>query len=154
MMDDLSVHMGEPPPNFQEWMRTYIHFHGFAGLPKERGAMVESDTFTNLGHQWRFVLYPGGDDDAEQGMVSVELIHMSVEHIQIVCIIYVDVEVGPKPRRVAKGRGFKFDFDPTNGRYLIKDFAKRNDIMNSLLHGTLSIVIGWKLAVPTNNSRN
>ena len=45
--------------------------------------MVESDTFTNLGHQWKFVLYAGGDYDAEQGMVSVELIHMSVEHIQI-----------------------------------------------------------------------
>jgi hypothetical protein len=35
--------------------------------------MVESDTFTNLGHQWKFVLYAGGDYDAEQGMVSVEL---------------------------------------------------------------------------------
>jgi hypothetical protein len=157
-MMDSAVHMGEPPPNYdlQEWNRTSIHFHGFAGLPKERGTMVESDTFTNLGHQWRFVLYAGGDYwnrtsihfhgfaglpkergtmvesdtftnlghqwrfvlyaggdyDAEQGMISVELIHMSVEHIQIACEISVKGPAGPKPR-VRKAREFKFDFDPT-----------------------------------------
>ena len=46
-MMDSAVHMGEPPPNydFQEWNRTYIYIHGFAGLPKKIGAMVESDTF-------------------------------------------------------------------------------------------------------------
>ena len=151
-MMDLAVHMGEPPPNynFQEWMRTYLHFHGFAGLPKERGAMVESDTFTNLGHEWKFVLYAGGDYDAEQGMVSVELIHMSVEHIQIACEISVDVRAGPK------ARGFRFDFDPTDGtaRCLIKDFAMRKHIMKSLVHGTLPIGVALKLADPTNNSRN
>jgi hypothetical protein len=109
-MEDSAVHMGEPPPNynFQEWVRTYLHFHGFPGLPKERGAMVESDTLTNLGHQWQFVLYAGGTYDAEQGMVSVELIHKSVdEHIKIKCEIYVCGQ--PKGR----GSHFKFDFDPT-----------------------------------------
>jgi hypothetical protein len=150
-MMDSAVHMGEPPPNYdlQEWNRTSIHFHGFAGLPKERGAMVESDTFTNLGHQWRFVLYAGGDYDAEQGMISVELIHMSVEHVQIACEISFRGPAGPKPR-VRKAREFKFDFDPTMAaRCLIKDFAERNYIMNSLVDGTLPIVVSFKLADPT-----
>ena len=35
-MDDSAVHMGEPPPNynFQEWVRTYLHFHGFPGCQR------------------------------------------------------------------------------------------------------------------------
>ena len=145
-MDDSAVHMGEPPPNYdlQEFVTTYLYFHGFAGLPKERDAMTESDTFTNLGHQWQFVLYAGGTHDAEQGMVSVELIHKSVdEHIKIKCEIYV---------HGSKGRGSShFDFDTTNGtaRCLIKDFAKRACIMKSLVHGTLEISVAMKLADPT-----
>jgi hypothetical protein len=60
-------------------------------------------------------------------MVSVELIHMSVEHIQIECVISVNVRAGPKARRF-------FDFDPTDGtaRCLIKDFAMRKHIMKPI----------------------
>jgi hypothetical protein len=143
-MSDASVHMGKPPPNynFQEWARTVIHFHGFEGLPN----MVESNTFTCVGHQWRLVLYKEGAYDAEQ-LVSVELIYMSDKHIKIAC----KISVGKSSAGNYSGPTIEFDVDPTHGtaRCLIKDIAKRENIMKSLVDGTLVIGVAMKLADPT-----
>ena len=67
------------------------------------------------------------------------------KHIKITCEISAGNScAGPRPT-------IKFDFHPTDGtaRYLIKDFAKRANIMKSLVHGTLVIGVAIKLADPT-----
>eukprot|EP00956_Cyclotella_meneghiniana_P024126 scaffold48121_cov54-Cyclotella_meneghiniana.AAC.6 len=50
-----------------------IHIHNFADLPQEKGQCLESPTFTCVGHDWYLCLYPRGNGEANEGMVSVYL---------------------------------------------------------------------------------
>jgi hypothetical protein len=132
-----SVHVGKPPRKYdmQEWARTSLHFHGFAGLPKERGAPVASSRFTCVGHRWQLILYAGGAHDAKQRMVSVELIHVSDKDIQITLKISFRYSIIEDDFKFIADRHRKFN-----------DFAKRATIMKSLVDGTLVIGVAMKLA--------
>jgi hypothetical protein len=90
-----SVHVGKPPCkyNMQEWARTSLHLHEFTGLPEERGVPVVSNRFTCVGHWWRLYLYVGGIHESEQRMVSVELVHMTGEHIKITLEISFGIQL-------------------------------------------------------------
>jgi hypothetical protein len=68
---------------------------------------------------------------------------MSDKHIKIACKISAG--------KSYSGPTIEFDVDPTHGtaRCLIKDIAKRENIMKSLVDGTLVIGVAMKLADPT-----
>ena len=98
-----------------------------------------SNIFTCIGHRWRLYLYAGGAHDAEQRMVSVELVHVSGKHIKIKLEIYFDYSIV----------GGNFNFIQNGGKASFKDFEKRAKIMKSLVDGTLVIGVLMKLANPT-----
>ena len=62
---------------------TSVRFDGFAGLPAERNELVESEIFTCLGNKWQLDVWPGGNDDADDGVVSVYLCNMSERSINV-----------------------------------------------------------------------
>ncbi len=99
-----------------------------------------SNIFTLLGHRWRLYLYAGGAHDAEQRMVSVELVHVSGKDIKIKLENNFD--------RCIYEEG-NFDFIQNGGKASFNDFATRAKIMKSLVDGTLFIGVAMKLADPT-----
>ena len=77
------THMGTTPPGYdEEWVTHTVHVHGFTSLPSVRGEAVDSPEFVLLGNQWLLRIYPGGDDDAEEGMVFIYLENRSNKSIE------------------------------------------------------------------------
>ena len=44
-----SVHVGAPPPDFNEWSSTKVYYHGFANLSTRRNVYFASPEFMALG---------------------------------------------------------------------------------------------------------
>jgi hypothetical protein len=55
-----AVHVGAPPPDFNEWSLTKVYFHGFSDLSAMRNAHVDSPEFVAFGNPWCLQLFPGG----------------------------------------------------------------------------------------------
>ena len=94
--EDVDVHVGTPPPAspgpLQNWatrkvhfhrLLRKVHFHGFAGLSTTHGTKVMSPEFSCFGHQWKVVIYPGGEGRSQEGFVAVYLVNRSQESIQV-----------------------------------------------------------------------
>ena len=75
------IHVGTPPPNFEDWAQTKVNIHGFADLSTERGRgnCVDSPFFWCLGYQWNLEIFPGGfrENDESEDLVSVRLVSYS-----------------------------------------------------------------------------
>ena len=82
-MSRKKVHVGTPSSSVNGWTRTEISFRGFADLPAERNERTDSPKFSCLGHQWRVVLYPGGEEDSDDGYVALFLSNVSNKAIKI-----------------------------------------------------------------------
>jgi hypothetical protein len=141
----VAVHVGKPSPGFhQEWTRTYVYFHDFAGLSAERGHLVRTDNFVCLGgHQWRVGMYPGGEncDDAADGMTSIVLYNRS--NVNVLFGFCVKDDTGREVGGTACHR-------LKSGKATISNFLKRSKIMKSLVDGTLVIEVRMReLAEPT-----
>lgn len=61
----------------EKWASFKILFHGFADLPSAVDQYTLSPEFTCNGHKWRLRLFPGGDNLASRGYVSLYLQHCS-----------------------------------------------------------------------------
>ena len=85
----IEVTVGCPSPSSsssEEELKSFqFHFHDFANLLRtgSRDHYVASPKFTCNGHQWGVAVYPGGSIEAEEGQVSVFLIHFSEGTITI-----------------------------------------------------------------------
>ena len=79
------THIGTLPPGYHgRWKETHtVHYHGFESLSTERGVFAWSPEFMLLGNPWILELYPGGDDDAAEGMISLYLKNKSNKAIEI-----------------------------------------------------------------------
>lgn len=62
---------------------TLVCFEEFADLPASRDVSYTSTKFECLGHKWRLEIYPGVNENADEGMTSVFLRHISNEMIRI-----------------------------------------------------------------------
>jgi hypothetical protein len=71
------IHVGTPPPGFKEWVTQTVHVYDFSSLTSVRGESVALPEFMLLGNQWCLELYPGGNEDADEGMTSLYLCNMS-----------------------------------------------------------------------------
>ena len=69
------LHVGKPPRGFQPLDVAEVHFHGFKNLPIE--SKIETPGFTRIGNQWYLILYPGDDEDSDDGMIAVWLSNRS-----------------------------------------------------------------------------
>jgi hypothetical protein len=89
------THMGSPPSDYkEEWTTHTIHVHGFGSLPAVRGVGIYS--LLLLGNQWRLRIYPGGHDDAAEGMVTLDLWNKSNKAIEIDLVFSVNDGMGSK----------------------------------------------------------
>jgi hypothetical protein len=139
------THMGTPPPGYhQEWVTHTVHVHGFENLPAVR--RVASPEFILLGNEWLLRIYPGGDDDAAEGMVTVGLQNMSNKAIDIDLGFSVNDGNG---MQVAYGQSDgPRNFAPLGGGTNRWKFnvAERSTLLSSLVDGTLVIEIQMRLA--------
>jgi hypothetical protein len=147
--------MGTPPPGYDgEWVTHTMHCHGFGSLPSEQDEFVDSPEFMLLGNQWLLRVFPGGDDDedAEEGMVSLELWNKSDKSIKIYYGFSVNNGNG---KQVAYGRSdvprtFSAMGDADeDDHWGFTYFAKLSDLLRSLVNGTLVIEVHMRLATPT-----
>jgi hypothetical protein len=116
-----------------------VHFDGFAGLPAQRNEHIQSEEFTCLGNNWCLGIYPGGDADAEEGMVSVFLCNMSKQRVNI-CF-------GFSVEDCAEFKVASSIFEPVGeaGCSLGTRKFVRSKVIDSLVDGTLVIEVDMKL---------
>ena len=141
------VDVGTPSSNFEDWTTTNVRFHGFADITTEKGERVVSPEFSCFGHQWRVVLYPGGNEESNDRYVALGLSNMSNQSIKLQFgytvrdaagkeIVYDEpstIEFGTPDDVAANGWG-------------IKNFARRSTLLDALIEGgTLIIEVRMRL---------
>lgn len=73
------VHVGKPSPEYQDWARSTVYFHGFADLPTKTDQLIKSPKFFCLGYEWCVWLYPrGGPSDGWKGREVLQETMISV----------------------------------------------------------------------------
>lgn len=144
MFDQAAVlHVGTPSPEFTAWasserMTKMIFVHGFGNLSTERGA-----EFEGLGNQWFLKIFPDGDATAAEGMTSLYLYSMSDKAIGIDFGFSI---IDGDGNQVVHTTPHRFErFDPTSWGW--SDFAKRSELISSLVDGTLAIEVRMELPV-------
>jgi hypothetical protein len=66
--------VGTPPPTTLNLEKLFtFNFHNFESLDSTKGRIVISPSFKCFDHKWAVKLYPGGSENANDGMVSVFL---------------------------------------------------------------------------------
>jgi hypothetical protein len=145
------THMGTPPPDYnEEWVTHTVHWHGFESLSTVRGESVPSPEFMLLGNEWSLAVYPGGDDDAAEGMVTLDLFNESDKAIEIDSGFSVNDGNG---KQVVHYRSPTPEhFGPVGARLNsggFTNFAKRSILLSSLVNGAFVIEVHMKLATPT-----
>jgi hypothetical protein len=75
--------MSAPSASAHTHVGTAVHWHGFESLSAVRGEFEDSPEFMLLGNEWSLAIYPGGDDDAAEEMVSLDLYNESNKAIDI-----------------------------------------------------------------------
>jgi hypothetical protein len=140
-----SVHVGTPPPDFNEWTTTKVYYHGFPSLSTVRNVGVDSPEFMALGNSWRLKLYPGGRSSSNTGWVSIKLDNRSNKSIDIGCGFIIKNGNGTE---VANNqRSTPITFGPVgaaNSSCVLFNFAKRSTIIDSLVDGTLVVEVYMK----------
>ena len=140
------IHVGSPADNFRLGESVTVHFHGFESLTTVKGEPVYSPTFSCAGNDWCLQVYPGGDNDAADGMVSVFLKNQSPAKIPVTFQIAL---VTSRDGVYQFGNQAKYQFDCAPsiryGSWGWKNFCHRNTIANGsnnfLNEGTLSFVV-------------
>jgi len=77
------IHVGVPSTAFREYQSLKIHFHGFNSLDSTKGHVVKSPPFILFNHEWQVEMYPGGNVDVRDGMVSIYLRHLTESPVAI-----------------------------------------------------------------------
>jgi hypothetical protein len=126
------VHVGSPPANYPFEDRVTVHFHNFEGLRQRKGEIVESSSFFCAGYKWSLSLYPRGDIDAEDGMISVYLQGNGSSNIEISFDVILKTKIG---ENLISTKCVRF-FEDNMKRDWITDPSK-----NILSNGTLTFEV-------------
>ena len=149
----VAVHVGTPPPDFREWSRTNLYYHGFADL-----SVGTNQNFTCGGLLWRVrVGFPGGMDreNVDERMASIILFCEAHEPLNIEYGFSFKDNTG---REVGGGASRTKQFGPVvddNVELLfdwVPNFAKRSTLLKSLANGTLVIEFRMRPQDPTKPS--
>ena len=143
-MSTSRVHVGTPPENFNGGTMTEVCFHGFANLPTIRGEDVDSPEFSCLGHQWNLDIYPGGEEDSDEGYVAINLSNASNKSIKIQYGFSVRDADG---KEVVHHKSYTNEFPAVGSEgnaWCMTDFAKRTKLINALVNGSLVIEVRMK----------
>ena len=132
-----------PPP--QQWKTFYFNVQSFSDLPTTTGHYFSTPEFSCNGHDWRLYIYPGGDEDAGEGYVSIFLNHhWEGEFINEYELMIID-NFGKKKKAFKNTDYFK---GGGKGKGC-NDFIKHSDILdesNNLLdrNGALTVAVSIK----------
>lgn len=133
-----SVHVGIPASDIQDdWVTTYVFFHGFAKMPTERGKFVMSPKFYCLGHEWSVALYPRGKEGVADGMISVSL----TSHSSHTIIVDYAIAVRDLPQSRRRERGHEFNDIGDSNSNAWKNFLRREVAIGVLYSGALVIKV-------------
>ncbi|KAL7459308.1 hypothetical protein ACHAWC_011028 [Mediolabrus comicus] len=123
-----SLDVGKPPSSRKDsWKFFEILYHAFKDLPTERDHSIVSPTFSCNGHDWDLEIYPGGDEDPDEGYVSIFLNHRSEGAIEIDYELTILDKIG-KRRETMKE--FSHSFEGIDEGYGCSNFMKRSDILD------------------------
>jgi speckle-type POZ protein len=120
-----------------------------------QGNYVETPEFSCNGHGWNLRIYPGGDDDAPEGYVSIYLTHCSEGSTTA----DFEIEIIDKFGNNKEASQYTHKFEGVGGYGCGKrDFILRSDILDESQNildsdGTLTVVVSIKLTdvfVPKN----
>ena len=134
-----AVHVGTPPPIFDDWETTKVYFHNFANLPKKSAAEVSSPKFPCLGRQWRLWLDFVEDDTygRDKLWLDISLHNRSHKDITVKCGISIKDYNDRKICNVEE--------PPTQySKHRWADFITRQMALNSLVYGTLVVEVRMK----------
>ena len=151
------IDVGTPTANFQGWDMAEIRYHNFANHLPTIGQGIKSPIFTCLGCHWILKVKPGGARSSKvlDRHVAVYLINVSDTSIHINYSIIVKDLNG---REVVSCRPFfisSHKFEPRGSmsdNIGIKNFAKRSNILQSLVTGTLVLGVQMQLAGRTTST--
>ncbi len=129
------------------WKTLHFNVKNFKDLPTTRDHFVETPEFSCNGHQWALKIFPGGDDEATEGYVSIFIHHRSKGAIEINYELMVIDKFGRKKN----GKQILREPDHFHGMSGIgwPKFIKRSDILDeskNILNsdGTLTVVVSMK----------
>ncbi len=136
---DAKASVGCPRSSFQ------IHFYDFSKLATTTDHYVASPKFTCNGHHWLLAVYPGGNNRAAEGNVSVKLKHLTEGTITVRYGIRIANKFGKiKKAKTSVKRVFTADTNLGSPMWGWDDFISRSEILDesqSILddNGTLTI---------------
>ena len=146
----IELDVGTPPNGFKDWTTALVRFHGFADLTTTRGEYVQSPKFSCFGHQWRLIIYPGGEEDSREGYVGVNLSNFSNKSIEIRYGLSVRDADDVVRRYVSETSEFgafgSEDYVPW-----VMQTLPRDQIMESLVDGSFIIEVRMKLPSSTDS---
>ncbi|EJK77741.1 hypothetical protein THAOC_00407 [Thalassiosira oceanica] len=154
------MQIGAPPRRLSDWVIAPMHFNGFAGLPTTKGECVKSPEFSCFGHRWRLLIYPGGDNDSNNGRVAQRLLNETEK------CIYVEFKFIIKH---PNGSGLDFcrgddgeisKFTPKSSEAVgvagpchgFDNFALRSTLLDYLVDGTLIVEVHMRTNKPGHQS--
>ena len=143
---DAKVSVGCPPPSSgsgEEWKSFQFLIHDFANLRTTKRHYVASPEFNCYGHEWQLHVDPGGNDQSEEGKVSVYLYHLSKETITARFGIKVIDKFGKARNDFLSA---KWDYTSTADNRGWHNFISRSDILDESQNilddnGTLTVVV-------------
>ena len=143
------IHVGEPPSDYQGWVKREVHFHGFASLPEEDWYRSISPEFECLDHQWQLVLRPGGHSGwNNEADASIYLRHLSKDTIEIDYGFGINDDDGLQVFHTRTARALKFMPSSVGNPWGCPNFASRSKLTSYLVHGSLLVEVYMKLAQP------
>ena len=147
----LTVNVGTPPPPPSCWsspQTVNVQFHGFVDLSHQNNAVTESPPFFCHGHKFTFMLYPGGDSQAENGNVSVYLKYLPRRPSDTATVKYTVKVEKTSGEQLRNWHADSFNTQ-TNSSWGFRDFLERDSIIaDALRGGTLTISLSIQVNGP------
>jgi hypothetical protein len=137
------VHVGHPPNEWEGWESHLVHFHNFASLPSGKNKLVRAE-FISFGHEWRVQFYPGGDNAAKEGNISLYLKHCSEGDLSVQFHLSIKNKSGGEVNERSSSLHNKFEGGAKAWGW--PDFALRDVITHAdvLNNGTLTVEVRMK----------
>ncbi|KAL7534339.1 hypothetical protein ACHAXR_005799, partial [Thalassiosira sp. AJA248-18] len=148
-----TVAVGTPPAGYLYYDEAFdacvkVHFHGFADLSTVKGVDVQSPRFTCFGHNWNLELFPGGDEDSNEGMIAVYLCHRSNGTMHLDFGFSVQDSDGDEV--VNMMNSYWFSPEAEHEGYGEDNFVERSRLIHlAMIEGTLVIEVRMKLVEAT-----
>ncbi|KAL7450714.1 hypothetical protein ACHAWC_005018 [Mediolabrus comicus] len=137
------VSIGCPPPR-EGWTSFQFNVKNFKDLPTATDHYVLTPVFSCNGHDWRLHIYPGGEEDADEGYVSIFLHHSEGSITATFEFMIID-KFGEKKKAIKHTHNYEIKGQGSG----FLNFIKRSDIFDESQNildsdGTLTVGVSIK----------